>query len=261
MRGMLLAVLVLGLAACEAGVARGAGNLLLNGNLDAHHSVEYDPANYPGLLNEYPDHWQMVSDFNIPTPFVDGFSSEEWAGGTASPDTNPGDRGVFFKSFFGGAPWIQGANPTITTHLYQDVPGTAGLQYVLTGWAAAESNYSGLAAPGGQTYLALDFLNGVGATIVSEVLDLEAHGLAVNPRDAAIEGPWNWTLYTVTKAAPAGTATVRARVSMFNGFYNVDPGQALIVDDFTLTSVPEPASVALIGWALASLAGMRWRRI
>src|SRR5262249_20682901 len=110
-----------------------------------------------------------------------------------------------------------------------------------------------------QTYIALDFLNGVGATILSEVLDLEAHGLAANPRDAAIEGPWNWTPYAVTKVAPAGTATVRARVSVLNGFYNTDPGQAFIVDDFTLTSVPEPMGLALIGLGMAGLVGMRCR--
>ncbi len=141
MRRIRTKLMALGLAAYLASVGSAASNLLLNGNFDAHHPVEFDPAGYPGLTNEYPDHWQMVSDFNVPTPFVDGFSSEDWAGGPASPDTNPGDRGVFFKTFFGGAPWISGANPTITTQMYQDQPGTPGLTYILTGWAAAESNY------------------------------------------------------------------------------------------------------------------------
>src|SRR6185295_15887813 len=100
MRRMLTTCLVLGLAAYNTSVGNAAGNLLLNGNFDAHHSVEFDPAGYPGLTNEYPDHWGMISDFNIPSPFVDGFSSEDWASGFFSLDTNPGDRGVFFKAFF-----------------------------------------------------------------------------------------------------------------------------------------------------------------
>lgn len=94
---------------------------------------------------------------------------------------------------------------------------------------------------------------------MSEALDLEAHGLSVNPRDAAVEGPWNWTPYVVTKVAPAGTTTVRARVTVLNGFYNVDPGQAFIVDDFTLQSVPEPTSLALISLAIGGLAVIRQR--
>jgi hypothetical protein len=257
MRWTLSAFLVLGFVTSCATLANAAGNVLLNGTLDAHHPVEFDPVNYPGLTNEYPDHWLMQSDFNVPTPFLDGFSSEEWAGGPPSPDTNPGDRGVFFKSFFGGAPFPGGGNPTITTHMYQDNPAIPGHTYTLTGWAAAESNYSGLVAPGAQTLFALDFLDGGGSVIVSESLDLEANGLAINPRDAAIEGPWNWTEYTVMKVAPAGAVSVRARVSMLDGFYTMDPGQALIVDDFALASIPEPSSITLISMAMAGFFSSR----
>lgn len=257
MKRKLTVVLVVGLAVClvfglavsGASAASAAGNLLSNGNFDAHHSVEVDPLRYPGMLNEQPDNWEMDSDFNLPNPFLDGFSSELWAGGAPSPDTGPEDYGIFFKTFWGGAPFPGDLNPTITTHMTQDQPAAPGTTYVLTGWAAAESNYSGFVAAGGQTYFALDFLNGGGGIIQSLTFDLEANGLAIDPRDALIESPWNWTEYVLMGVAPVGTAIVRTRVSVFDGFYNIDPGQAFVVDDFTLVAVPEPGS-----WLLAVLA-------
>jgi hypothetical protein len=258
------AVLVGGLLGVQVGLASAAGNLLLNGNFDATHSVEYDPLNYPELFNEYPDDWDMDSDFNLPSPFLDGFSAELWAGGPPTPDTGVDDRGIFFKSFYGGAPFPGDLNPTITTHMTQDVAATPGTTYTLKGWAAAESNYSGLAAPGGQTFFALEFLNGGGGVIQSVVLDLEANGLAVNPRDAANEGPWNWQEYVLIATAPAGTAEVRSRVSVIDGFYNMDPGQAFIVDDFTLEAmqVPEPAAgvLAIVGGLMVGSRRVRFGR-
>jgi hypothetical protein len=44
---------------------------------------------------------------------------------------------------------------------------------------------------------------------------------------------------------------------MLDGFYTMDPGQALIVDDFTLTSIPEPASIVLIGAAMVGFFSLR----
>lgn len=46
--------------------------------------------------------------------------------------------------------------------------------------------------------------------------------------------------------APDGTAFVRARASMIDAMANpAGGGQAFVVDDFTLTAIPEPASAAL----------------
>jgi hypothetical protein len=256
-----IVVLVVALSIVSTKSTQAAVDLLLNGNFDATHSVEFDPLRYPEQTNEYPDHWEMDSDFNVPSPFLDGFTAELWAGGPNSPDTGPEDRGIFFKSFYGGAPFPGDLNPTITTHMTQDVPGVVGSTYTLKGWAAAESNYSGFLLAGGQTFFALEFLNGGGGVISSVELDLEASGLAVNPRDATIESPWNWQEYVLVGVAPAGTAEVRTRVSVVDGFYSFDPGQAFIVDDFSLDVTPVPeagtALMAVMGMGLVAMARRR----
>ena len=73
--------------------------------------------------------------------------------------------------------------------------------------------------------------------LASNVLDLVAAGL---PNTGA--GPSSMVLLTTPQVtAPAGTVTVRAGVSMING-YGTSGGQAFVVDAFDLTSVAPPGA-------------------
>jgi hypothetical protein len=209
-----------------------AQNLLTNGNLDRVHDVEI----VPGFFLPKPDVWENVGTRLLTGPYEDEMSSEPWAGPAPTPVTADGlanpppynanpDYGVFFKGFTGNFD-----NGPATGHLYQDVPGTPGVRYSLTGWAGAEANYFGGAV------FALDFLNGGGGVISSAVLDLIAAGLFVDNGQA-----FDYKQYEVAAIAPAGTAFVRARASMIDAAVNpAGGGQAYVVDDFVL--VPEPTT-------------------
>lgn len=230
-----------------------ASNLLSNGNLDRVSNVEIAP----GFFLPKPDVWANLGFRSTTGPYEDEMSSEPWAGPAPTPVTadgfsNPpaeghhldGDWAVFFKPFSGTTTNLA------TGHLQQDVPGTAGDTYTLTGWAGCEPNFIGGAV------FAVEFLNGGGTVIGGSVLDLAAvaspNGL-FDPNGH----PFNYKQYTVSGTAPAGTVSVRARASMIDAFANpAGGGQAYVIDDFVLT--PEPT--ALLGMVLLGAAAFARRR-
>lgn len=234
-----VATVLVGSALLAAARGAAAQNLLTNGSLDQTYQQEITP----GFFLPKPAGWVNEGSRALTGPYEDEMSSEPWAGPPPTPDTNPGDMGVFFKAFSGG-----GANGAATGHLYQDVPAVAGRTYTLTGWAGAEANFAG----GGR--LAIDFLNAAGAVITGSgtELNLNSNGLFTSNGQ-----PFNYKQYTVTALAPDGAVSVRARASMLNGTNNAEGGgQAFVVDDFTL--VPEPSALAML--LPGALALMRRRR-
>ena len=223
-------------------------DLLSNGNLD----VTYQQEIVPGFFLPKPASWQNIGTRALTGPYEDEMSSEPWAGPAPTPVTadgvdpdgpggNPGDWAVFFKPFSGGGP-----NGPATGHLQQDVPGTPGETYTLTGWAGAEAN-----ALMSDAQFAVEFLNGGGGVIGGTVLSLMPtlfvdNGLA-----------FDYKQYTVVGVAPAGTVSVRARASMIDAIANPNGGgQAFVVDDFALT--PEPT--AALGALLLGTVAFRRRR-
>jgi hypothetical protein len=230
-------------------------NLLTNGNLDLTHAVEIVPM----FFLPKPNDWVTVGIRSLSGPYNDELSSEPWAGPAPTPVTTDGllnppypngcggpDCAVFFKPFTGNA-----ADGPMTAHMYQDVAGSAGSEYTLTGWAGAELNL----LVGGAEF-ALDFLDGFGVTLDSTTLDLLPTLFDANGQ------PFRYKQYSLSAVAPLGTAIVRSRVSLIDGLANpMGGGQAFVVDDFTLeaTEVPEPATGVLLGLGLACLARMRRR--
>ena len=160
-----------------------------------------------------------------------------------TPNTNPGDLGVYFQPITGTR-----SNGAATGHLYQDNPATPGLTYTLTGWAGAEQN-----ALLSDAVLAVEFLDGGGNEI-----PLSGTELSILPTLFASNGqPFNYRQYTLSAIAPAGTVSVRARASMLGGVSNPAGGaQGYVVDDFSLV-VPEPGSFGLISMVAAALFARR----
>jgi hypothetical protein len=216
-------------------------DLLSNGSLD----VTYQQEITPGFFLPKPATWINNGSRTISGPYEDEMSSEPWAGPAPTPVTTGGvggdDWAVFFKAFSGG-----GANGPATGHLFQDVLGSPGVTYMLTGWAGAEANYLA-----DRTLFAIDFLDGANSLIASTELDLP--DLFVDNGQA-----FDYKQYTVIATAPANTASVRARVSMIDGTANpLGGGQAFVVDDFELTAIPEPASVLIGLLGLLGFVGLR----
>ena len=120
------------------------------------------------------------------------------------------------------------ANGRVTANLYQDVAGSAGAAYTLTGWAGAEPGYVGLSDPTVGSLFAIDFFD-AGDVLLGSATQSLVPGLG------STGNPFGYDQYTVAGIAPAGTAKVRARATMADA-YGGSGGQAFVVDAFSLTS-------------------------
>jgi hypothetical protein len=224
------------------------GGALNNGYLDDAVAVQNTTGANPLALIPQPAVWTYEGTTTIGGPWVDGVTVEGFANGSPTPQTTgalgdpprpdgcsnnaaTADCGAFFKAFSGTT-----ARGPLTVNLYQDLPATPGLNYVLTGWAGAGPGHL---AAGHE--LAIEFLDAGGS-----VIPLSG---AVNPlAELLVDNglPFDYKAYSVMATAPVNAAEVRARVSMLGGESNPAGGdQAFVVDDITLVSIPEPSSVLL----------------
>ncbi len=228
-----LGVSIVGLLAAQAASAQ---NLLGNPDLDTTAAGDQ-------VLPTPVGGWTVTSSKSASGAFTDGASSEPWCNVQQA-----NGFGLFFKPFQGT---LSPADKVSTT-LYQDVAGSAGNTYTLTGWAGAEANYIGLSDPTVKSQFVLQFLDGSNAVIGSSTVDLVAGGLGV-----ANGNPFAYKQFTVAAVAPAGTVTVRSMAQMLNAYGNpAGGGQAYVVDSFTL--VPAPGALAVLG--LGGLVAGRRRR-
>lgn len=236
-----LALVGMAVVACSAAQA----NLLINGNLDKTYQQKITDS----FFLPKPKNWSNDGFRSNAGAYEDEMSSESWSGPAPTPVTTDGaagdDWGVFFKPFSGNA-----TDGKATGHLYQDVDGVAGTQYVLTGWAGGEAN-----ALMDDAVFALDFVNAAGGIISSSELSLLPN-LTVDNGKA-----FRYKQYSVSGVAPAGTFKVRARASMIGAMSNpLGGGQAFVVDDFELNAVPEPSTLIALGVGAALVARKRRAR-
>ena len=173
---------------------------------------------------------------------------------------------MWFKPYVGTFTVLEGIKQEDNyAHLFQTVAGSPGMQYTMTGFAAAEDHFAGgvtnlnwqTGDPGmpdpnplnfedgrlspTDVFFALEFLDSMDNVLDSEEVELKAGGL-VN----STVGFWTnavWRQYTLVGIAPAGTTQVRVRASMIDGVLNpgADP-QSFFVDAFSLTAVEAPST-------------------
>lgn len=259
MKKVLVLFAALGFVACGASLSQ--AEVLTNGNLDLTYAqvIVDNPDPMDDFFLPKPLGWVNEGFRTIAGPYEDEMSSEPWAGPAPTPVTTDGlanpphpegcggpDCAVFFKPFSGNA-----TDGAATGHLYQDNPATPGVRYVLTGWAGAEANALMTGAE-----IALEFLDAGNSVIPAsgQIVDL-LPTLYVDNGEA-----FDYKKYTAAAVAPANAASVRARASFIGGLGNpAGGGQAFVVDDFSLLAVPEPATFALVGLAVAGLIGIRRR--
>lgn len=191
----------------------GGVEVLTNGTLDATSPTTQ--------INPGPTGWVIEASKTDSGEFNDGADSEPWCN-----VADEGGSGVFFKPFQGKVD----TGDLLSVFLYQDNPATPGTKYTLSGYAAAEINYSGLQStnqPAPQTLFIVEFLDGGGSVIASNSLDLIAVGLPTG-------GPTSMTGFTMPEVtAPPNAATVRAGAGIFN-VYSTSGQQSFFVDAFSL---------------------------
>lgn len=242
MRKMWILFAAIGMISLGCGVQQAsAQNLLLNGDLDSGSGATID-------------NWSKDEFKTFSGDTTDLITLEPWI--EIAPITNGGgdaDLGGFLKAFQGNGT----TGDLATLHLYQDVAGSAGAKYLLTGWIGAGVNYSGLLTgdPRGdtKTELAIEFDNDNdrdNGWISDAVLDVKAAGLTSGafPDFGAQE-------FSISGVSPAGTTVVRARLSMIDAYGTMNPDPSAFIDDFSLSIVPEPSTFVL---GALSMLGLGW---
>jgi hypothetical protein len=181
------------------------------------------------------DSWTLFSD-DPGNP-----ANEEVIRATGFANNTPGgSSGMWLSSFFGEV------DTPVDGTASQTVAGVPGNTYTFSGWSRFEVNYSGgvdtidPANPNGDagkpspttTTMSIEFLDSLNVVIDTEVLDLELDRIALNGGPTANDNLW-WE-HEMSAVAPAGTAFVRVTAGMYDGVFNVDPGQTAFFDDFVL---------------------------
>lgn len=200
-----------------------AQNLLVNGDLEL------------GTGGNSADGWTLQE----PSLDANGVSanSAEFIG--FANNTAGGARGLWFRSFEGG---LGGDEPsTVDAILFQNVAGTAGVNYTLSAFFRFETFYTA-----DNTFLTLAFLNSNGQVIGASTLDVQT----------VLQNNTGWQEFSVSGVAAAGTTTVQARVTFNNGRLATGNPQSAFVDDLSL--VPAPGAAAMLGVA-GLMAGRRRR--
>lgn len=234
-----------------AGIAQ-AQNLLTNP------SLEFDGISGGGD-NSFPPGWQI--DESIPVTNFQSLAEPAFFGHRDYEADGGNGAGRFWNYWFQPYFGTQVMQPDNYAHLFQDVAGTPGMKYTMTGFAAFEAFYPGAvtnlnmdtgSTPNGEpfddglpsptdTFFALEFLDAANVVLPGSVeVELKADGQLPGTMDTWFEA--DWKQHTLSAVAPAGTTKVRVRASMIDGVYNPSLpspqsfNMSAFVDAFSLTA-------------------------
>ncbi len=211
----------------------------------------FDLATGGGLVSN--SAWVLTADFpdpNSPTDeaaqFQGGFANSENGSGGAGD----GGNGIWFKSFLG----VRGGDtaiPTANADITQSVIAPSSGDYILNFVAGREDNFTA-----GEFFVALSSSGTGGSASVDLLIAPMVAGNIGGAASPALGG--NPFSVTVTGVTAGDTLTVTG--AMVDGQdFNAPGGQSAFLDQFSLTLVPEPATLTLAGLGAVALLSRRRR--
>lgn len=177
-------------------------------------------------------------------------TAAQFQGGFAN-SANPQGFGVWYRAFLGNA------QAPVSSTLSQSVPNAAGGKYLLQFDAVIEQNFTAtsmvatLSSSGGPV-ATLDLL----ADKIPAGSSYTGGGFA---NIGAATPPYNIVKSLMLSGVNAGD-TLTVSVAMTDGISGPTNPQSVVVDNFRLTRVPEPSSLALAGLGVLALRTVRRRR-
>lgn len=216
------------------------GAASVHANLLDDGSFEAQDLGGNGTTTTSSSNWVLTANSPNGADFAANFATAPWA---RSPDDG-GNVGIWFKAFPGTAG--NEANGSVA----QDVSAPSSGSYVLTFQAARETFFTADSATASLSS------SGTGGSASIDLLTASFNS-GGNMNDTANGNPTNFSL-----TLPGVTAgdTLSVSVDMAGGIDAGSNPQSLMVDNFTLTFIPEPTSIALGGLGLIGLLAARRRR-
>lgn len=139
-----------------------------------------------------------------------------------------------------------GPSPYHVPGSFQYVPATAGVSYLLTGYMFVPT---ALASANDQGFLQITFVDSTTTVNLGTVQTSPGNALVSTPvaNNSSPTGTWIFTSEIAT--APAGTAYAEP----FTLVLDADAPTTVYFDELSLTVVPEPSTLALLGIGMAGL--------